>query len=53
MLDSSKAMTTTGPRTSPAGSRPAARSAAARRETPKEKPVAGVFSPVNLATRSS
>ena len=40
-LTSSKAMTTTGPRADPPGSRPAARSAAARRDTPNEKPVAG------------
>ncbi len=43
----------TGPRTSAARSRPAAFSAAASRVTPKEKPVAGVRSPVNRATRSS
>ena len=48
----SKAITTTGPRGSAAG-RPAALRAAASRETPKEKPVAGVRSPVKRATRSS
>ncbi|MNS95550.1 hypothetical protein D3C72_1298170 [compost metagenome] len=53
MSSSEKTMTTTGPRVASSAPRPAARRAEARRETPKEKPVAGTDWPVNRATRSS
>ena len=46
-------LTTTGPRVAPAAPWPAARKAAARRDTPNEKPVAGRLWPVKRATRSS
>ncbi len=45
--------TTTGPASAAGARLDEAASAACRRETPMEKPVAGTFSPVKRATRSS